>query len=543
MFTNRIKRIPSIFQALKILIVILALAIWVKSPMLSGARVLANHSDAPSAGVITFASQVVLTTGSGPTDIVMGDFDGDGKLDLANANYGTGGGSTFSVLRNTTSTSGTVTFAPQVTFTTGSGPHGIALADIDQDGKLDVVVTNYGAMAGGSTVSVLLNTSTGTGNISFAGKADFAVGNGPLQIAIGNLDGDVLPDLAVTNFIDGAGTTVTVLLNTTSGGIVSFATPQNFTVGTGPYGLVIGDINQDSKPDIVVANNGSLSGDGHTISVLKNTSSIGSISFASAVTCDVVDLGPREVAIGDLDGDGWPDVAVTDFGDAYHDPSAYGTKVSILRNTTSTPGGTISFDVAGRVDKTVGTLPHFIAFGDFDKDAKLDIVATNFGGTSVSVLQNLSTSGTLSFADKVDFPTGAGPHGVAIGDLDKDGMPDLAVTNYNDGTNSVLLNSFNNPVPTLTTLSSTSATAGAPAFTLTVTGTNFVASSVVQWNGVSQVTTYVSATQLSAAITVGDLATAGIFPVTVFNPTPGGGTSSAVNFTVIEKIFLPIIRR
>ena len=98
----------------------------------------------------------------------------------------------------------------------------------------------------------------------------------------------------------------------------------------------------------------------------------------------------------------------------------------------------------------------------------------------------------------------------------------------------------NNPVPTLTSLSPTSATAGGATFTLTVNGTGFVTGSVVRWNGVARTTTYVSGTQLRASIQAADIATAGIFPVTVFNPTPGGGTSTAVQFTVTAANTAPV---
>ena len=85
--------------------------------------------------------------------------------------------------------------------------------------------------------------------------------------------------------------------------------------------------------------------------------------------------------------------------------------------------------------------------------------------------------------------------------------------------------------PTITSLSPTSAAAGGAAFTLTVNGTNFVAGSVVHWNGANRTTTYVSGTRLTAGITAADIATAGSYPVTVVNP--GGGTSNAVPFTVV----------
>ncbi|MBF9143331.1 IPT/TIG domain-containing protein [Hymenobacter properus] len=89
-----------------------------------------------------------------------------------------------------------------------------------------------------------------------------------------------------------------------------------------------------------------------------------------------------------------------------------------------------------------------------------------------------------------------------------------------------------NPVPTITSLAPSSATAGDPAQTLTVNGTNFITSSVVNFNGTARTTTYVSATQLTIQLTAADLATAGSYDVTVTNPTPGGGTTAPATFTV-----------
>jgi LmbE family N-acetylglucosaminyl deacetylase len=94
----------------------------------------------------------------------------------------------------------------------------------------------------------------------------------------------------------------------------------------------------------------------------------------------------------------------------------------------------------------------------------------------------------------------------------------------------------NNPVPTTTSLSPSSATAGGAAFTLTVNGTNFISGSVVRWNGTNRTTTYVSATQVTASILAADIATAGTARVTVFNPTPGGGTSNAQTFTTNNPV-------
>jgi hypothetical protein len=106
-----------------------------------------------------------------------------------------------------------------------------------------------------------------------------------------------------------------------------------------------------------------------------------------------------------------------------------------------------------------------------------------------------------------------------------------------------------NPPPAITSLNPASAQEGGPAFTLTVTGNNFVAGSIVRWDGANRTTTYVSETQLSALINATDITTQGSAVVTVFNPEPGGGVSNELTFTItppppeIEKIYLPIVVR
>lgn len=102
----------------------------------------------------------------------------------------------------------------------------------------------------------------------------------------------------------------------------------------------------------------------------------------------------------------------------------------------------------------------------------------------------------------------------------------IAACSDDDGKNE------SNPAPLLTAISPTTATAGGTSFTLTATGSNFLVASVVHWNGAARPTTFVSATQLTAAIPASDVATAGTAQVTVVNPAPGGGTSSAIAFTV-----------
>lgn len=111
------------------------------------------------------------------------------------------------------------------------------------------------------------------------------------------------------------------------------------------------------------------------------------------------------------------------------------------------------------------------------------------------------------------------------------------------GQPTVTVNAANNPVPTTTSISPSSKTAGDNSFTMTVNGTNFVSGSVVKFNGSNRATTFVSSTQLTASIQATDAATAGTYPITVFNPAPGGGTSNSQTFTVNAANSAPTINR
>ena len=285
-------------------------------------------------------------------------------------------------------------------------------------------------------MSVFRNTST-SGTIdanSFAAKVDFTTGTGPYGVAVGDLDGDGKPDVVVANNISA---TVSVFRNTSTSGTVnasSFAAKVDFTAGAGPIGMAIGDFDGDVKPDLAVANGGS-----NTVSVFHNTSTSGTVdasSFAAKVDF-TTGAAPQIMALGDLDGDGKPDLVVANFTSA---------TVSVLHNT-STSGTLDTNTFAAKVDFTTGTQPLNVALGDLDGDGKPDVVVANFGSTTMSVLRNTSTSGTLdafSFAAKIDFTTGTSPYSVVIGDLDGDGKPDVATA---DGTGASVFHNLTSTVP------------------------------------------------------------------------------------------------
>ncbi len=372
-------------------------------------------------------AKVDFNTGINPYAVAIADLNGDGKPDLVVANYAS---NSISVFQNT-SIIGSITpssFAAKVDFNTALNPSAIAIADIDGDGKPDLVVTNYNS----NTVSVFRNLSN-SGNInssSFDIKVDFTTGTNPSSIAITDLNGDGKPDLVVANYNDN---TISVLQNTSSIGSIdngSFAGKIDLNSGLLPYSVAIADIDGDGKPDLIVAN-----GRSNTIAVFRNAGISGSItssSFNAKVDFATSQL-PYSVAIGDVDGDGKLDLAVANESN---------NTVSVFRNTSSI-GNISSNSFAAKVDLMSDYLPFSVAIADIDGDGKPDIVVANEDSANVTVFRNQSISGDItptSFAKKVAFKSGNGPYSVAIADIDGDGKPDLVVVNYSSNTVSVLHN-------------------------------------------------------------------------------------------------------
>ncbi len=169
------------------------------------------------------------------------------------------------------------------------------------------------------------------------------------------------------------------------------------------------------------------------------------------------------------------------------------------------------------------------------------------GSNPKSITTGTSIAGDLSIAPtgSATASIGAGLN-ISAGSLHLGGVDQVAgtwgstasaATNKNNTyfaltTGIVTVTTGGNLVPTTTSISPSSKTAGDAGFTMTVVGTNFIASSTVNFNGSARVTTYASSTQLTVAILTSDLITAGTSSITVFNPAPGGGTSNAQVFTV-----------
>ncbi|ACC84844.1 FG-GAP-like repeat-containing protein [Nostoc punctiforme] len=343
---------------------------------------------------VSFVNATNFLAGTNPNSVTTADIDGDGKKDLVIANSDD---NNVSVLLN----DGSGGFGAPTNYTVGMSPSFVAVADFDGNSKLDFVVTN----SIDNNVSVLLNNGSG----GFGTPTNFAVGTNPNAVVVEDFDGDGKLDLVVANSDDN---NISVLLNDGSGG---FGTLTNFAVGTNPNAVAVADFDGDGKLDLVVANS-----DDNNVSVLLND---GSGGFGTP-TNFAVGTNPRSVAVADFDGDGKLDLVVANSDD---------NNVSLLLNDGSGGfGAPTSF--------AVGTNPRSVAVADFDGDGKLDLVVANSDDNNVSLLLN---DGSGGFGASTSFAVGTSPRSVAVEDFDGDGKLDLVVANSTDNNVSLLLNNSN----------------------------------------------------------------------------------------------------
>ena len=289
----------------------------------------------------------------------------------------------------------------------------VAVDDFNGDGKQDLVTTNFGD----HTISLLINNGVND-QISFTGPINYGAGFEPYGVAIGDLNDDGKPDIAVTN--QRSQNVAVFINNTLPGGAVQFQTAAFFPVQNSPRGLTIGDVDGDGKPDVVAVNQGG------SVSILRNTSFAGSFSFAPAVNIAMpAGSSPESAAIVDLDNDSKPDIAVSNNNAG---------NISVLKNTSSI--GALSF--LPRLDIPTGQDDFTLSAGDINGDGKPDLAVANQQGNSATVLINTSAGNVISF-NRTDFPVGSSSRATALADVDGDGKPDLIVGNNESNDISILL--------------------------------------------------------------------------------------------------------
>ncbi|MFC9998683.1 FG-GAP repeat domain-containing protein [Nocardia sp. NPDC127526] len=229
-----------------------------------------------------------------------------------------------------------------------------------------------------------------------------------------------------------------------SGGAgTQFSAPYYFDTGTAPWVTRAGDVNRDGKPDIVTANAGSATINGAThlglkgVSVLLNTTGTGAAAPSfTAPRQFVAGVGTLSVELADMDGDGAPEIIASNF----FDTGANG--VSILRNLT--PEGSATAEFADPINLPTGAFPSLVRTIDINADGRLDLVTGDAGipfGLGITVLLNASQpGGPLTFTAPTQFLGGSVAEGLAVGDINNDGLEDVLVSNTTTSNVAVLVN-------------------------------------------------------------------------------------------------------
>lgn len=245
----------------------------------------------------TFNPVTHIALGKKPLTVITGDFNNDGRADIAATNFSS---NTISVVLNR----GRSRFFAPINSSGGNGPAGLAAGDFTGDGKLDIAVSDMGdgGTGGGAGARVLV----GAGNGSFTATGLLKVGSRPGSIAAGDLNKDGKLDLVTSNggivgISSGGQDSVSVLMGVGSG---TFGAATSFATGTGPTSVVIADYNRDKRLDVLVTNYGSS-----TISVLKGNNS-GNLSVVESLPGAT---GNSSLAIADFNVDGKIDLVSTGF--------------------------------------------------------------------------------------------------------------------------------------------------------------------------------------------------------------------------------------
>lgn len=298
--------------------------------------------------------------------------------------------------------------------------------DLNADGKPDIAATKFGLQ---TDIMLLENTST-PGSLSFTNLAPFNVGAPTEKITCGDLNGDGKPELVISR--DGATKNVVFVLPNTSAGSISFGVPVSLLldVGTLARFVSIRDLNGDGKPEIIVTNsNGAVN---NQLYVFQNQS-VGGVLNINPTPIKVTVTGANTtygLDVQDVDNDGRADLIVNQFQT---------NTIFILKNQSTS---TISF--AAPVTVTAPGNLNSLTTADVNEDGKLDLIATSTLTNQVLVLLNTSSSGSISFAAPLTLNASNGPWGVDVADIDGDQDIDIIVANRNQAQVNVFLNDGNN---------------------------------------------------------------------------------------------------
>jgi hypothetical protein len=414
---------------------------------------------APAFGVApSFTGPSPFHAANQPVSVVAADVNADGRPDLITANYGTNGAGGNTVLINTTpANAATPTFTGPTAFNARNGPGAVVAADVNADGKPDLITANYNTN-GASGNTVLINTTpANAATPTFTGPTAFNAGNHPGSVVAADVNADGKPDLiSANNFTNGAGGN-TVLINTTAAGAgtPTFTGPTAFNAGSGPGSVVAADVNADGKPDLITANLNTNGAGGNTVLINTTAAGAGTPTFSGPTAFNAGDSAASVVA-ADVNGDAKPDLITAN---RFVTTGAAGN--TVLINTTAAGAGTPTF--SGPTPFNTGTLPRSVVAADVNGDAKPDLItannyATGAGGNTVLINTTPTGAATPAFTGPTAFDAGTNPFSVVAADVNGDAKTDLITANNNTsgaGGNTVLLNTTIGSLPALVRTSTT----------------------------------------------------------------------------------------
>ena len=308
------------------------------------------------------------------TQLIDADLDGDNQMDLVSNNLSESHWGAFRNISESDSLTLAGDFEAQTIFKTYGSKVGLATADLDLDGKIEVLTANNGTNS-----NEVLNSNTNNAN------------------------------------------TISIFKNNTAVGILnsnSFKPPFELKTLDYPSIVVAGDLNGDLKPEVIALN---ING---TLSIFQNNVVFGVLDVNSFLPSIEVTLGQKlsAIEIVDMDLDGKNDIVLC--------LPSLGVIQVLINKSNSLKLSTTSF--ASPVNIVVGGQPHAFAIADFDGDALPDITVANYNSASVSLFKNIYTGGAFSaanFQEKVDFAVGESPYDVKVVDIDGDGKPEIITSN------------------------------------------------------------------------------------------------------------------
>ncbi|MFN0052473.1 MAG: FG-GAP-like repeat-containing protein [Planctomycetales bacterium] len=390
----------------------------------NGNQILQLNPASPATGFVEVANQSDLEPGTGAFSVTGWFYATDMTQNqtfaglLEDGGNGVGG---WTLGLTQTSQFG-VTPTGQITYDSGGTlPQSVAAGDFNNDGLQDLVVAN----TGDGKMTILLNSTIPDQQFNQQPSISVGASSQPYSVAVGdfNLDGKL--DFVVANNV---ADNVSAFPNTTTTGASSttFGAPTIVALdgNSSPQFVAVADFDGDGKPDFAVVDSAL-----NQVSVFLNTSTGSPITFAAAYT-KPTGTSPGCVAVADFDGNGLPDLAMTNSGD---------DTVSVILNFSSI--GNLSFS-GRRDDFAVGSSPDYVAVGDFNADGRPDLAVTNNDSGDVSILLNAQRQyeDFPRFATQVTFDTGDGSSSAAVADFDGNGSLDIAVANYGSSNVVLLLN-------------------------------------------------------------------------------------------------------